>query len=76
VKGFDRLTHEPGVMGGRICIRGMRITVDVIIAELEAGRDADEILADYPYLEREDVEQAQRFAAWVGTARETDLSPP
>ena len=76
MKGFDRLTHDPGVMGGKICIRGMRITVDVIVAELEAGRDAQAVLADYPYLESEDIDQARRFAAWLATAREIDLSRP
>ena len=76
MKGFDRLTRDPGVMGGKICIRGMRITVDVIVAELEAGRDADDVLADYPYLEREDILEAQRFAAWLSTAHVGDLTRP
>ena len=76
MKGFDRLTRDPGVMGGKICICGMRITVDVIVAELEAGRDADDVLADYPYLEREDILEAQRFAAWLSTAHVGDLTRP
>jgi uncharacterized protein (DUF433 family) len=74
MKDFDRVTHNPAVMGGKACIRGMRVTVNMIMGELEAGRGIDRILADFPYLEREDIVQAERYAAWVASARETDLA--
>ena len=60
---FDRITHEPGKMGGRACIRGLRVTVSMILGQIGAGRTNAEILADYPYLEAEDLSQALRYAA-------------
>lgn len=60
---FDRITQEPGVMGGKACIRGMRVTVGMIVGQIGAGHSIEEILQDYPYLEREDVLQALRYAA-------------
>lgn len=53
---LQRITHDPAVMGGRPCIRGMRVTVRVILGLLAAGRTQEQILADYPYLEPEEVE--------------------
>jgi uncharacterized protein (DUF433 family) len=61
---LDRITQDPGVMGGKACIRGMRVTVGMIVGQIGAGRGVDEVLAEYPYLEREDVLQALRYAAW------------
>jgi uncharacterized protein (DUF433 family) len=60
---FDRITATPGVMEGRPCIRGMRITVSNIVGQLAAGATQDELLSEYPYLERADIEQALAFAA-------------
>jgi uncharacterized protein (DUF433 family) len=62
---FDRITFEPGKMGGRACIRGMRITVGLIVSLVARGATFEEILTDYPYLEREDVQQALEYAAWL-----------
>lgn len=62
---LDRITFEPGKMGGRACIRGMRITASVIISLVAEGVSWDEILADYPYLEPEDIRQALAYAAWL-----------
>ncbi|HME36683.1 MAG TPA: DUF433 domain-containing protein [Candidatus Sulfotelmatobacter sp.] len=70
---FDRITQDPGVMGGKACIRGMRVTVGMIVGQIGAGHTIDEILADYPYLEREDVLQALRYAAWLAEDREVVL---
>lgn len=67
---LDRITQRPDVMGGKPCIRGMRFTVDVIVGQIAAGHSIDEILADYPYLEREDIMQALRYAAWRVEERE------
>ncbi len=60
---FDRITFDPQIMGGRACIRGMRITVATVLDQLAAGASVDEVLADYPYLERDDINQALAYAA-------------
>jgi uncharacterized protein (DUF433 family) len=70
---LDRITQQPGVMGGKVCIRGMRVTKGMIVGQLAAGRDTEDILADYPYLEREDIAQALRYAAWRADERELAL---
>jgi uncharacterized protein (DUF433 family) len=62
---FDRITFDPRVMGGKACIRGMRITVNLVLNLLANGMSLDDILQAYPYLEREDVMQALRYAAWL-----------
>jgi len=62
---LDRITFDPQIMGGRACIRGMRIPVSVIVGQLAHGATMDEILADYPDLEPEDVQQALRYGAWL-----------
>ena len=62
---FDRINFEPGKMGGRACIRGMRITVGLIVSLVAEGTSWDEILSDYPYIEREDIQQALTYAAWL-----------
>lgn len=61
---LSRITHDPAVMGGRPCIRGMRITVGTVVGLLAAGRTVEEILAAYPYLERPDIQAALSYAAW------------
>ncbi len=66
-----RITHDPAVMGGRPCVRGMRVTVGTLVGLLAAGHSAEEILASYPYLEAEDIQAALSFAAW--RAEEVDL---
>jgi len=62
---FDRITFDPKVMGGRACIRGMRIPVSVIVRHIARGATPDEILKGYPSLEREDIQQAIEYAAWL-----------
>jgi len=59
---LDRITQDPSIMGGKPCIRGMRVTVGMIVGQIGAGHSIDQVLADYPYLEREDVLQALRFS--------------
>ncbi|HET9956665.1 MAG TPA: DUF433 domain-containing protein [Polyangiaceae bacterium] len=61
---LNRITHDPTVMGGRPCIRGMRVTVGTIMGLLASGRTQQEILSAYPYLEAEDVQAALAYAAW------------
>ncbi len=71
---LDRITQQPGMMGGKACIRGMRVTVGMIVGQIGAGQSIDDILADYPYLEREDILQALRYAAWRAEEREVQLA--
>jgi uncharacterized protein (DUF433 family) len=71
---FDRITQEPGKMGGKACIRGMRVTVSMIVNQIGAGQTPSEILVDYPYLESEDIAQALRYAAWRADEREIELA--
>ncbi|HZP75918.1 MAG TPA: DUF433 domain-containing protein [Pseudolabrys sp.] len=71
---FQRITRDPGIMGGKPCIRGMRVTVGMIVGQIGAGRSVDDLLSDYPYLEREDVLEALRYAAWLAQEREIALA--
>ena len=61
---LTRITFNPEVMGGKPCIRGMRVTVGTIVGLIGSGKTIDEVLEEYPYLEREDVLQALSYAAW------------
>ena len=67
---------DPAVMGGKACVRGMRITVGAVVGLLAAGRSHGEILRAYPYLEREDIDQSLAYAAWRLEEREVPLSTP
>ena len=71
---FDRITHDPAIMGGKPIIRGMRVTVGMVLGELGAGASVEDILAEFPYLEREDILQAIRYGAWLAQERVIDLS--
>ena len=62
---FDRITFDPAILGGRAAIRGMRVPVSVIVGQIAHGATQDEVLREYPDLEREDVEQALAYAAWL-----------
>ena len=69
-----RITHDPNVMGGRPCIRGLRVTVGTIIGLLAAGKTAAEILSAYPYLEPDDIQAALSYAAWRTEEAELPLA--
>src|SRR6218665_1533704 len=71
---LNRITQQPEVMGGKACIRGMRVTVGMVVGQIGAGRSVDEILTDFPYLERDDITQALRYAAWRADEREVMLA--
>ncbi len=71
---LDRITWNPAVMGGKPCIRGIRMTVGAIIGLLAAGRTTAEVLAAYPFLEEEDIRQALQYAAWRVQEIEVPLS--
>ena len=74
--GLDRITVDPAQMGGVPCIRGLRVTVSMVLGQLAAGRTADELLADYPYLEREDITAALEYASAIVNEREVPIARP
>ena len=76
MKQLKRITFDPAVMGGKPCIRGMRVTVGMILGLLAAGRTDEEILKAYPYLEPEDLREALAYAAWRVEETEVPLAQP
>lgn len=72
---LERITLDPNVMGGKPCIRGMRVTVGTVLGLLAAGRTEEEILDAYPYLEPDDIKAALQYATWRVEEREVALSP-
>jgi uncharacterized protein (DUF433 family) len=64
MKALGRITRDPNVMGGKSCIRGMRVTVGTIVGLMASGQTSTEILEAYPYLEEEDIREALAYAAW------------
>jgi len=73
---FERITVDPNKMGGVPCIRDLRVTVSMVLGQLAGGRTVDDVLADYPYLEYEDILAALEFAAAVVNEREVPLARP
>ncbi|HZT30921.1 MAG TPA: DUF433 domain-containing protein [Bryobacteraceae bacterium] len=71
---FLRITMDPEVMGGKPCIRGMRVTVGMIVEALAAGRTVEQLLADFPYLEAQDIREALAFAARLAQGHEVRLA--
>jgi uncharacterized protein (DUF433 family) len=70
---IERVTHDPAVMGGKPCIRGMRITVGTLLGLLATGKTRERILQAYPYLEPEDIDAALAYAAWRLEERDEPL---
>jgi uncharacterized protein (DUF433 family) len=75
VNTLQRITVDPEVMGGRPCIRGLRVTVGTIVGLVASGHDRDGILRLYPYLEAEDIAEALAYAAWRSDEFEVPISP-
>lgn len=71
---LTRITRDPQVMEGRACVRGMRVTVGMVVGRIGAGRTIENVLEDFPYLEREDVLEALQYAAWLSQEREIVLA--
>jgi uncharacterized protein (DUF433 family) len=71
---LDRISLDPAVMGGKPCIRGTRVTVGRIVSQIDAGETIEELLTDYPYIEREDIMQALQFAAWLAQGHTAALA--
>ena len=70
---LTRITIDPEVMGGKPCIRGMRVTVGTIVGLIATGKTVENILAEYPYLEHEDVMEALSYAAWRAEEKEISM---
>jgi uncharacterized protein (DUF433 family) len=66
---FDRITFDPNIMGGKACIRGMRITVSTVLGLVASGMNTEQIIADFPYLEPDDIRQSLEYAAWLASDR-------
>ena len=75
IVGLDRITIDPAVMGGKPCVRGMRVTVGMITGLVASGVSFQEILELYPYLDEEDIKAALTYAAWRSEEREFALQP-
>ncbi len=73
---YDRVSIDPSRMNGLPCIRDTRVTVSAVLGQLAAGQGVDDVLADYPYLERADVLAALEFAAAITQERELPLARP
>jgi uncharacterized protein (DUF433 family) len=71
---FDRITQNPGVMGGKACIRGMRVTAAMLVNQIGAGRTIEDVLGDYPDIDREDILQALQYAAWLAEGKDLALA--
>ncbi len=76
MKDLTRITTDPQVMGGKPCIRGLRVTVGTIVGLMAAGHSKEEILRLYPYLEEPDISEALAYAAWRAEEIEIPLSRP
>jgi uncharacterized protein (DUF433 family) len=75
MQALNRITFDPGVMGGKPCIRGMRVTVGMIVGLLASGHEKEEILKLYPYLEPNDIDEALAYAAWRAEEIEVPFLP-
>ena len=73
---FSRITHDPKVMGGKPCIRSLRVTVGTVVGLLASGESRERILQAYPYLEPADLDEALSYAAWRLQEREEELVAP
>ena len=73
MKSLARITLDPAVMGGKPCIRGMRVTVGAIVGLVASGYSHEKILELYPYLEKEDISEALSYAAWRSEEFEVPL---
>jgi uncharacterized protein (DUF433 family) len=71
---LSRITMDPQVMGGKPCIRSMRVTVGTLVGLMASGKTIDEVLAAYPYIERQDVLEALTYAAWRAEEKELPLT--
>ena len=71
---FNRITMDPEVIGGKPCVRGLRVTVGTLVGLIASGHSNEEILKTYPYLEAEDLREALAYSAWRVEEVEVPLS--
>lgn len=76
MSSLERVSVDPAQMGGVPCIRGLRVTVSMLLGQLASGRSTEELLGDYPYLERDDVTAALEYAAAIVNQREVPIARP
>jgi uncharacterized protein (DUF433 family) len=74
MQGVQRITMDPEVMGGKPCIRGMRVTVGMVVESMAAGRTVEQLLEDFPYLEEADIREALAFAAQLAQGHDIALA--
>ena len=74
MEAIERITIDPRVFGGRPCIRGLRFPVSKVLDLIASGMTTEEVLADYPYLEAEDIRQSLKYAAWVVQEERVEIS--
>jgi len=74
VQELRRITVDPAIMGGKPCIRGVRVTVGMIVEAIAAGRSIADLLTDFPYLEEQDIREALSYAASLAQGREVRLA--
>ncbi|MBN1536944.1 MAG: DUF433 domain-containing protein [Anaerolineales bacterium] len=72
---FNRITFDPEIMGGRACIRGLRVSVALVLNLIANGMTPHQIIQDYPYLEKEDIQQCLQYAAWLAEENIYSLEP-
>lgn len=75
MKSFPRITRTPGVMGGKPCIKGSRMTVGMIVGQIGGGATIEELIDDFPALKREDILEAIRYAGWYSGDMLLELDP-
>jgi uncharacterized protein (DUF433 family) len=74
VQQFQRITIDPEMMGGKPCIRGLRVTVGMVVEALSTGRTIEQLLADFPYLEEPDIREALAFAASLAQGHDVHIA--
>ena len=70
---FNRINRDVAIMGGKACVKGTRVTVGMIVTQISGGKTPEDVLQDYPYLSREDILEALRYAAWSVDSTEADI---
>jgi uncharacterized protein (DUF433 family) len=74
MRKFERISHNADIMGGKACIKGTRVTVSMIIAQLSEGNTPEELIEEYPYIALADISEALKYAAWLASGKEMELA--
>jgi uncharacterized protein (DUF433 family) len=73
MENFKHINHDSEIMGGKACIRGTRVTVGMIVTQISEGKTEEDLLLEYPYLTKEGIVQALKYAAWAVDAKEMEI---